>query len=58
MQDELVPFEHMQRINDLAVTKHKVWTECPQSGHMDAYEVDSVLYWQSVKEFWAEYVQS
>lgn len=56
MQDELVPFEHMQCINDLAVTKQKIWAECPNSGHMDAYEADSRFYWQTVKAFWSQYV--
>lgn len=58
LQDELVPFEHMQHINNLAVTKHKVWAECPNSGHMDAYEADAVFYWQTVKSFWAQFVQA
>lgn len=58
MQDELVPFEHMERMKELAVTKYKMWTECPQSGHMDAYEVDSVLYWHALKDFWTQYVQA
>lgn len=58
VQDELVPFEHMQRINDLSVTKQKMWAECPNSGHMDAYEVDSIFYWQTVKAFWSQYVLS
>lgn len=56
VQDELVPFTHMEELNKLIVTPNKTWIECPNSGHMDAYETDRILYWTAVKKFWEDHV--
>lgn len=54
--DNLVPYKHMRELNERLETPNGTWLECPNSGHMDAYETDKVLYWSAMKRFWQEHV--
>ena len=56
LQDNLVPFSHMEELYERLETPNRTWVVCPNSGHMDAYETDKVLYWSSVKKFWQQHV--
>jgi pimeloyl-ACP methyl ester carboxylesterase len=51
-----VPFAHMEELKERLESPNSTWVECPNSGHMDAYATDHVLYWSAVKKFWQDYV--
>jgi pimeloyl-ACP methyl ester carboxylesterase len=53
----MVPFAHMQELNRLS-NAPAIWVEFPNSGHMDAYVTDEIIYWRALRDFWIQSVRS
>lgn len=56
IQDEMVPAALMRRLHKAQRSTKCTWVEFPRARHMDAYDVDRVLYWSSWREFFRQYL--
>lgn len=57
LQDEMVPFAHMQQLHKAVRTPQCMWVEFARAYHMDAYVREHELYWSSLNKFMSRYVQ-
>eukprot|EP01026_Neomeris_dumetosa_P075309 TRINITY_DN79295_c0_g1_i2.p1 TRINITY_DN79295_c0_g1~~TRINITY_DN79295_c0_g1_i2.p1 ORF type:complete len:325 (-),score=35.53 TRINITY_DN79295_c0_g1_i2:263-1237(-) len=54
--DELVPSKQMERLKQVCSSRNVHWVDFKRAGHMDAYETESVQYWQGFKKFYDQYM--
>lgn len=50
-QDEMVPFDQMQRLRSVAASPSVTWVEFPDATHMDAYDANAALYWPALSDW-------